>query len=319
MRKPGGVVLAVVLASSTLASATGASAATEVGSACVGTTSLPNYTLVQTGSAPGGLAATVPSAGIVTAWSVNAPVFAGERVEYLKVFKDTAKANEFQVVDESAGGVIHSGLNTFAARILVQAGYRFGVYGGGEGAYYCSTTHPADTMGRKEGNSPVGSVLPYTAVTQFQPSLVAVVEPDADGDGYGDETQDKCPQSAQYFEIACPPLTLSFYSIAQRSSALVLVSASVPSKITVSARVPGAPPKKRRAGASATIKLKPVTHLANPGQITKYKLKFTGALKAALANLPRSKSLALKVKASGANLAGVVKSEGRTLRLKGRG
>ena len=227
--------------------------------------------------------------------------------------------NEFRVVGESAVQAVVTGLNSFDTRIPVQAGDRVGLYAASpSGALYCNTADPANVLGYFIGDATLGSTKLFKEEKKPVVAVSAIVEPDVDGDGFGDETQDKCPQSAKLQE-ACPALTLSFYSIAQRSSALVLVSASVQSKITVSARVAGAPPKKKRAGTSATIKLKPVTHLANPGQITKYKLKFSGPLKAALANLPSSRSLALKVKAAGPDLAGVVRSEERTLRLKGRG
>jgi hypothetical protein len=92
----------------------------------------------------------------------------------------------------------------------------------------------------------------------------------------------------------------------------------VPSQVTVSARVPSLQRKRTRPKRAGAV-LKPVTHLADPGQITKYKLEFTGALKKALRKLPKRKTLALKVRASGANVAGVEKSVERTLRLKGRG
>ena len=175
-----------------------------------------------------------------------------------------------------------------------------------------------DSIGAAEGNPPIGTRKIFVPSPGGQLALAATVEPDVDIDGFGDETQDKCPQSAQHQE-ACPPLTLSFVSVAQRSAAIVYVSAGVPSQVTVSAQASAATVRKKRAAASAKLKLKPVTHLANPGQITKYRLKFTGPLKAALANLPKRRSLGMKVTASGANAAGVVKAETRTLRLKGRG
>jgi hypothetical protein len=319
MRGLRGITIAGALLGISLLTAPSGMAATEVGSNCAGSATSSDNTLLQLAVAPGSsLPITAPAGGVVTRWRVNsnnpAPL-----VETFRVFRSTAVPNQFRVVGESPIQIVVKGLNSFNAQIPIQAGDRFGLYAASpSGALYCITADPANVLGYFIGDATLGSTKTFGEEKKYVAAVSAIVEPDADGDGYGDETQDKCPQSAQIQE-ACPPLTLSLYSIAHRSSALVLVSASVPSKIKVSARVPGAPPKKKRAGASATIKLNPVTHLANPGQITKYKLKFPGPLKAALANLPSSRSLALKVKASGANLAGLVRSEERTLRLKGQG
>jgi hypothetical protein len=318
MAKRFGLALGVVAASCWALAASASAAAVQIGNQCEATVLGASFTAAQIGGKPGGLPVAAPSSGVITSWQVNGPATAKEEPEYLKLLPPTGNPNEYRVVSESPAGLItHQGPNAFPARIPIQAGDHLGVFGVA-GVYYCATGNGNDVMGAIGKDATIGSANVYGTNPNFQAAVSATVEPDADNDGYGDETEDKCPQSAQYFEIPCPPLTLSFFSVAQRSAALVYVSAGVPSQITVSAKVPGAP-KRKRAGSSAAIKLKPVTHLANPGQITKYKLKFTGPLKAALANLPSNKSLALKVKASGANLAGVVKSEERTLRLKGQG
>jgi hypothetical protein len=49
--------------------------------------------------------------------------------------------------------------------------------------------------------------------------LQATVEPDADGDGFGDETQDKCPTVAAPTD-GCPPVTLPPPATGQRAAAL---------------------------------------------------------------------------------------------------
>ena len=42
-----------------------------------------------------------------------------------------------------------------------------------------------------------------TTLTTFRPNISAVLESDLDADGYGDVTQDACPQSA-LSQVACP-------------------------------------------------------------------------------------------------------------------
>jgi hypothetical protein len=297
-------------------SAGSASASTEIGNDCTATLLTPGFTRVQIAGKPGGLPVAAPTAGVLTSWKVNAPAFAKEEVEYLKVVRPTGVENQFRVEAESVGGVIGPGLNVFPARIPVQAGDHLGAFGV-PGVYGCATGDANDVGGTAENDVPIGTRRDFVPTPTFQVALSATIEPDADNDGFGDETQDKCPQSAQLQE-ACPPLTLSFHSIAGRSSATVLVTAGIPAQVTVSGRVRGVRPK-RGGHARATVNLAPVTHLANPGQITKYKLKYPRSLRAALADLPPSRSLSLKVKATGANLAGVTKSEERTLKVKGQG
>jgi hypothetical protein len=319
MGKPFAGTIAALATASCLWT-TGASAATSVGNECAATGLAP-FSFVQMTGKAGGMPIPIPDAGVITSWRINAGALAVQQVEYLKVMRPTGNLNEFATVGESQAGLVNNaGVNTFSARVAVQGGDHLGVFGT-PGAFFCMTGDPGDTMGAAEGNPPIGPRKIFVPNAGAQVALAATVEPDADHDGYGDETQDKCPQSAMWFEIPCPLLTLSFVSVAERSAAIVYVTAGVPSQITVSARASGAVPKKKkkRAAASATFRLKPVTHLANPGQLTRYKLKFTSKLKAALASLPKSRSLGLKVTASGTNAAGVVKSETRTLRLKGRG
>ena len=86
----------------------------------------------------------------------------------------------------------------------------------------------------------------------------AAIEPDADNDGFGDETQDKCPQSAALHTSPCPVVVLDSFVLPNQNKAVVVVSTSTAIPVTVSgtAKLPKTP---RRAGASAQAKLKKVT------------------------------------------------------------
>jgi hypothetical protein len=283
----------------------GAGAATQVGNECAATNLVP-FASVQIAGKAGGLPIPIPEAGVITSWRINAAPFAEHEVEYLKVMRPTGIPNTFATVGESQAVLVsHPGINAFPTRIAVEAGDHLGVFGT-PGTYFCVTGDPGDVRGTAEGNPPIGTRAAFTPSVSAQVALGATVEPDIDDDGYGDETQDGCPQSASLQE-ACPPLTLSAYGIAGRRTATILVSAGVAARVTVSAaiRLPGA---RRKAAASRRIELLPVTHLANPGQITTYKMSFPRNLKRVLRRLPRRRSLKLTVTAEGKNLAGIPKA-----------
>jgi hypothetical protein len=299
--------LAALAASLALATvAAGASAATEVGSNCVAEEITMSPFIMVGEMDAGGLPVSVPAAGIATSWTGRVAAFGAEpTIEYMKVLRPGGPG-EFRVIGESESTLVGPGQGPFRTRIPVQAGDRIGIYGTA-GVFYCLTGNPADAIFSLNRNLAVGSTAIFAAnAPGIQAAVSATVEPDADNDGFGDETQDLCPQSPAWHEIPCPPLNLSFFSLAAKSAVFVYVSAGVPAQITVSAQV------------SKKLKLKPLQHLANPGQISKYKLPLTRALKRKLASTPRSKSLGLKITAAGVNAAGIAKSETRTLRIKGR-
>jgi len=284
----------------------GAAAATEVGSDCVAEElTMGPFIMVGTEDA-GGRQMSVPAAGIATSWTGRVAPFGAEpTIGYMKVLRPIG-TGQFRVVGESESTLVGPGQGPFPARIPVQAGDRIGVYGS-EGVFYCLTGAMGDTIFSLNRNLAVGSTATFAAnAPGIQAAVSATIEPDADDDGYGDETQDKCPQSPAWHQIPCPELGLGLVPVAARSAVFVHVSASLPSQVTVSARV------------SRKLRLKAVEHPAGPGQITKFKLPLTGALKKRLGALPKRRALGLRITASGAGVAGVVRSETRTLKLRGR-
>jgi hypothetical protein len=304
-----------------LLSAQAASAATEVGSNCAATTGAPNYTLVQL-SQSGGLPITVPSAGVVTSWKVNLAVPIPPELsltETMRVLRPTGPPNQFQTIADSSPGNIKTGSNVFSTRIPVQAGDRFGVYApAGSAALLCETANPGDVAGAVESNVGPGASAEYMPVPKDQLALSATIEPDVDGDGYGDETQDKCPQSAASHD-PCPVLVLDAVSQAPGKGAVkILVAAGTEGAITVSASatLPKAP---KKAKTSAITKLAPIAQLVTPGKIATYTMNYTGKLKQALAALPKSESIKLKVKAEGKAKGGTATSvDTLTVKLKGQ-
>ena len=308
-----------------LVGASAASAATEFGSHCVGNRAEEGQSYAVIQLSQGGVPTAAPSSGVVTSWKIR---LIGEvpfsLPQQLKVFRPTGNPLQFQVVGESETANVAPGDNTFATRIPIQAGDRIGLYAGAQyGALFCSespeTESPGNSMGIVLGNPTAGSTatLAETGAELLVP-VAAVIEPDADNDGYGDETQDKCPQSAAV-QIACPALLLDAVAqAAAKGSVTILVATSTdaPISVTGTVKLPGGS-KKARVSAQATLKATGQT--VTPGKIAPFKLKFPASLKSALKATPKSKKLTLKVKAEGKNVAGVLSTDSLTVKLKGQG
>jgi hypothetical protein len=336
MRRQGpsqraGVFLATVtamLAVCLLAATGSAMASTEVGNDCEsGVLSGTGASLQLTKDPASPLPIAFPASGVVTSWKVN--LLGGESfATQLKVFRPTGAENQFQVVGESSIETAAPGPNTFLTRIPVQAGDRPGTSEGNESgkAFFCGTGKAADKVASVAQVPPLGSVDTYTPFEGFQVGVLAVVEPDADGDGYGDETQDLCPQSAQSHFVcppsppptAGPPLTLESHALFRRRAwAVIEVTASLSSDVTVSASA-RLPKRRRPARASAQVSVPPLTKAVPANQQVRFKLIFPKRLRLALRNVAPRKFLKLRVLSTTTDPAGNPVNDSLILKLKGQ-
>jgi hypothetical protein len=160
--------------------------------------------LIQNASPGNGYAA--PTAGVITAWSFQASASGTVPIK-LKVFR-SAGATDYLTVDESEQVVPTAGvLNTFPTTIPVKAGDLLGLYVSSE-----SPAGKASAPGYFYGLTP-GDPIPGSTKTFFEPTdnrqldVSAQFEPDADGDGFGDETQDLCPTDPSRQTACAVPLT----------------------------------------------------------------------------------------------------------------
>ena len=129
--------------------------------------------------------------------------------------------------------------------------------------------------------------------------IPSLVEPDADGDGYGDETQDQCPTDAST-QGPCPapkvapappaPTTLSASAAAKKGLLTVTLTSSAQATVTVGGSV--------QIAKGKTVKLSGSTQIVAPGSLAKFTLLFPASLKAALKQLSTKKKLSLKLTAS---------------------
>ena len=307
-----GVVTALAIS---LLAVTGASASTRFGDDCTAVSGSTSVSATQLNAAPGSLSQTAPTGGVITSWGFNASIGELDVQPFtmkLKVLRPTSNPDNFNVVGESSRERIHNGSNSFATRIPVQAGDRLGTGGGDPLAVflYCEPTGPSDTLGVAEGDAPVGSSQTFTPVINVRLALAASIEPDADNDGFGDETQDACPQSAA-FQTPCPPVALSTNTQVKKGSVTILVTSSTAAPVTVKGVA--------KLGKGKKAKMNGGTQNLLPGTINKYRLFFTKGLKNKLKELAPDQKVTLKVTVSGTSVSGAVTKKTLKLKLKGQG
>jgi hypothetical protein len=305
--------LAVVLS---LLIAQPASASTQAGNQCVGNTAGENVTTLSIANGPGNpLPATMPVAGVITRWTLNAvpELPSGVLNQALKMFRPTGTPGQFQVIGESSAALISPGANTFPTRIPVHAGDLIGSSGStfeGPATLFCETTNPAERLGIFAGNPPLGSVATIVEEeSEFQNPITVTIEADADNDGYGDETQDQCPQNASV-QVACPAVSLNASSIVKKTLVKVLVTTSLQASVVVKGSV--------ELGKSKSAKLSGGTQIVAPGAISRFTLLFPGKLKSKLEELAKKRFLSLKLTVTAPNLVGAPTTRILKVKLKGQ-
>jgi hypothetical protein len=313
--RPG--IAAAIAAIGALVLAQGAAASTQVGNVCEGTEEGTNDVVMQLGNASSALPIEAPG-GVVTEWKVTSGV---ETTQRLKVLVPTGPENKYGVVAETDAKNITPGANAFAARIPVPAGARFGLFARApSGGLYCEGK-TGDVMGYHGGDLiPTDAPEEILPAPNFRAAVSAVVEPDADHDGFGDETQDKCPQSAA-FQAPCPQIALDLYPVVEKTSVTLIVVADHEAPVTVSASAvtPKAPKaKKKRASSSGKVAINGGTQTVGPGRLSQFKLKFPSKLKSPLKSLPVKKSVKLTITATATNLVGQTSTRSITVKLKGQ-
>jgi hypothetical protein len=181
-----------------------AGAATAIGQTFVPSLSCGGNTFIQRASPAGQYV--VPERGVITSWSHIAAQTDVVTSARLKVGRPGGNES-FAIVGQSAEETIAPGqLNTFRnSRVPVLAGDVIGIWPKNGGA--CAAT-PGDGYGVSFTSSgpddaPVGSTPDFISQPGIQVDVAAILEPDSDADGYGDETQDDCPTDPSTHG-ACP-------------------------------------------------------------------------------------------------------------------
>jgi hypothetical protein len=308
-----GVIVAGVMVSAALVFSGVASAATTVGNSCVPNQAIEvNAMVVGLAKDPSNpLPIAIPSPGVITSWTFNGEAIpAGVAFEaQLKVLRPTGVPKEFTVVGETPLTPTVTGSNSFSTRIPVQSGDLLAEAGlatngvaSEPAVQFCKGLGAAEVIGATGTNGTLGTpVMIFEEESELGVPVTAAVEPDADGDGYGDETQDKCPTDAST-QGPCPvkaapttpappaPITLSESGAAKKGLVTVTVTASAQADVTVAGSV--------KLGKGKTMKLSGGTQTVTPGNLAKFTVPFPAKLKTALKQMPKSKKLTLSLAAS---------------------
>jgi len=309
MRKLIGPVAAIMLAISALG-APSASAATEFGDGCIGSTvtSMPSVTLFDIAVPANPLPIVAPTAGIITSWKVTSasPLSIPQNFRLIR----DAGPKTVQVIAESAG-TLATGANTFNVRIPVQAGDRAALLGTSKLGNLACITLEKNLIGGVIGGGGVGSTNNVEETTvEARIPVSATIEADTDNDGYGDETQDKCPQLAST-QADCPVVSVDIATALKRKgSAVVLLTATAEAPVKVAGTISLGKGKKAKLASKAKT--------VPPGKVARFTLKFPKKLKKRLQELDRKQSLRLKIIASATDLIGRVTSDKLKVRLKGQ-
>ena len=163
---------------------------------------------MQSGAAPGQTSSTVPYAGVVT--SLRHFANASPHAQIQAVFmRPNATPNSYVIAVRSpVVTVTPAQLNTIPVRLPVAAGDILALRSV-SGAPRCSESGaPADLedIGNLLDSGTTWSPIVTNGPQQIV-DLAAVLEPDGDGDGYGDASQDGCPALAAVHDPCPAPVT----------------------------------------------------------------------------------------------------------------
>jgi hypothetical protein len=319
VRFRGAPIAVAAVAALSLLLAPAALAATEVGTECEANqlNGQPRTLLSLAHPASNPAPVTIPHAGVITGWRSRE---SGETqtVTRMKVVRPVRVegATHFKVISQSDPASLLPGLNRFSTRISVQAGDLIGLSGGapehGSAAPMCEEV--GGEVLALEGDPAVGVEVnpePGQTTEQFgfhQVPLVANLEPDIDGDGFGDETQDLCAQNPN-IQAACPRPSLLLRGTARSRSAILFVSCSAQARIQVSASV--------KVGGRR-LRLNALPQDIGAGDDARFVLHFSARLRRALSRLRPKHWLRLHVAVTATNNAGEFIEGQLGLKLTGR-
>jgi hypothetical protein len=189
------VALAVGVGSGVAIAGTGS---TELGD----TTTAPVYRayapVVQFSTTPGTRSYATPQ-GVLTSWRYHSGPDSPPGSVRLELFKAGAEDGVYEAVAASETKTLAPDTAyEFSERIPVEQGYVLGLDPDLDAAVAITVpSAPGDQMYQFSGDVPVGQTQTATGPFQdYRVNVAATIEPDADRDGYGDETQDQCPTDA---------------------------------------------------------------------------------------------------------------------------
>ncbi len=142
-----------------------------------------------------------PADGVVTSWSFEAGGVSAGTTLKLKTMRPQGGFQYLTVAEDGPRTPAANQLNTFPARVPMRSGDRIGL--SVTGPAKCVAYNGSGSSLEIAGDPAVGSSNTLPISSNRALDLSAVLEADADGDGYGDSSQDQCPTDAST-QGACP-------------------------------------------------------------------------------------------------------------------
>ncbi len=152
--------------------------------------SCSNETMVATG--PPEYPFSAPADGVITSWSYQAPASLSGMLK-LSVLRPLGASDYRSVADSASETPVANTLSTFPTRIPVRQGDRIGMKPNG---VPCTANVGTGSHLWIAGDVAPGSSATFPNASSRGLDISAVEEADADGDGYGDTSQDLCPTDA---------------------------------------------------------------------------------------------------------------------------
>jgi hypothetical protein len=176
-----------------------AGAATTLGETFVPPDSFGSQSVLGLQAQSPGNAYIVPGPGVITSWSFQASFGDVPQGLKLKIGRPAGGANYTIVGESSPKNPVSNQLNTDVS-IPVQSGDVLGLWPGTAvpNAHFFRTVRIDTGFAgvEHEGDLAPGDTDAFSGLSGEQFDVSATLEPDADHDGFGDETQDQCPSSA---------------------------------------------------------------------------------------------------------------------------
>ena len=133
-----------------------------------------------------------PIDGVVTMWRTRAAV--SGNLTFQVVRRNTA--GTYRVVETDTQGTVQNNLEEFFVRIPIQEGDLLGLDAPGANEPFRTAASPFGRVVRFVPPLGANAVMASENLGSTELLVNATVEPDADGDGFGDDTQDDCPTNA---------------------------------------------------------------------------------------------------------------------------
>jgi hypothetical protein len=265
----------------------------------------------------GGPPAPAPTASVVTGWAVHVGSNRGRHEQRLQVFRRVdGPVNSFYAVAQSSSRIVPSNSRqAFKTRIPVASGDLFALRGTVE-TFLCRGMRGV-TSALHEGPTPVGSRYEFETETGLGVPLEVFLEPDEDGDGYGDETQDRCPRLPTT-RNDCPTIKLRVEdAIARRRSMLLRVSVATRAQVYVVGSVDY--PLRPGTRSGMVIELIESDHkTVRPGKVTAFEIKLSKRLRRRLSERPPKRPLEAELDVRAISDAGDTEEHQLTVPLPGR-